>query len=97
MESIVAGVDAGGSLIAVALINKADGKVLELHRGAVRPVQRQIWPLSLLPVFIIAPSRKRKVLCGSHCRPLGKTEGNHRVTCIDKLFFDEAGNIRQVK
>jgi beta-xylosidase len=32
-----------------------------------------------------------------HRRPLGETDGNHRVTCIDELFFDEAGNIKPVK
>lgn len=32
-----------------------------------------------------------------HRRPLGDREGNHRVTCIDKMFFDEAGHIKPVK
>ena len=32
-----------------------------------------------------------------HRRPLGETDGNHRVTCIDKLEFDEQGMIKPVK
>ncbi|HEY3413094.1 MAG TPA: glycoside hydrolase family 43 protein [Armatimonadota bacterium] len=32
-----------------------------------------------------------------HRRPLGETDGNHRVTCIDKMFFDERGFILPVK
>lgn len=32
-----------------------------------------------------------------HRRPLGETDGNHRVTCIDEMFFDENGFIKQVK
>lgn len=32
-----------------------------------------------------------------HRRPLGETDGNHRVTCIDKMEFDDAGRIRPVK
>lgn len=32
-----------------------------------------------------------------HRRPLGETDGNHRVTCIDKLEFDEKGRIKPVK
>ncbi|MDB6079831.1 MAG: arabinan endo,5-alpha-L-arabinosidase, partial [Akkermansiaceae bacterium] len=31
-----------------------------------------------------------------HRRPLGETDGNHRVTCIDKMEFDEEGKIRPV-
>ena len=31
-----------------------------------------------------------------HRRPLGETDGNHRVTCIDKMEFDEDGNIKPV-
>jgi beta-xylosidase len=31
-----------------------------------------------------------------HRRPLGETDANHRVTCIDKLFFDEKGFILPV-
>jgi beta-xylosidase len=32
-----------------------------------------------------------------HRRPLGETDGNHRVTCVDKLEFDEKGMIKPVK
>ena len=31
-----------------------------------------------------------------HRRPLGETNGNHRVTCIDKLEFDSEGFIKPV-
>jgi beta-xylosidase len=31
-----------------------------------------------------------------HRRPLGDNEGNHRVTCIDKLEFDKDGFIKKV-
>lgn len=31
-----------------------------------------------------------------HRRPLGETDGNHRVTCIDKMTFDENGFIKPV-
>lgn len=31
-----------------------------------------------------------------HRRPLGETDGNARVTCIDQLFFDENGFIKPV-
>lgn len=32
-----------------------------------------------------------------HRRPLEETDGNHRVTCIDRLYFNEDGTIRPVK
>ena len=32
-----------------------------------------------------------------HRRPLGETEGNHRVTCIDRMEFDENGRIRAIR
>jgi beta-xylosidase len=32
-----------------------------------------------------------------HRRPLGDDRANHRVTCIDRLFFDENGRIKPVK
>jgi hypothetical protein len=32
-----------------------------------------------------------------HRRPLGETDANHRVTCIDKMYFDESGKILPVK
>lgn len=32
-----------------------------------------------------------------HRRPLGETDGNHRVTCIDRMEFDSEGLIKPVK
>jgi hypothetical protein len=32
-----------------------------------------------------------------HRRPLGETDGNHRVVCIDRMEFDPNGRIRPVK
>lgn len=32
-----------------------------------------------------------------HRRPLGETDGNHRVVCIDKVYFDRNGKILPVK
>ena len=32
-----------------------------------------------------------------HRRPLGETAANHRVTCIDRMYFDEKGLIKPVK
>ena len=32
-----------------------------------------------------------------HRRPLGETDRNHRVTCIDKMEFDDKGHIKPVK
>lgn len=32
-----------------------------------------------------------------HRRPLTETDGNHRVTCIDEMVFDENGYIKPVK
>ena len=32
-----------------------------------------------------------------HRRPLGETDANHRVTCIDKMYFDKNGMILPVK
>lgn len=32
-----------------------------------------------------------------HRRPLGETDRNHRVTCIDRMSFDESGFIKPVK
>ncbi len=32
-----------------------------------------------------------------HRRPLGETDANHRVTCIDQLYFDKEGFIKPVK
>ena len=32
-----------------------------------------------------------------HRRPLGETDGNARVTCIDRMEFDEKGHIKPIK
>ena len=32
-----------------------------------------------------------------HRRPLGETDGNHRVVCLDRMEFDEQGLIKPVK
>ena len=32
-----------------------------------------------------------------HRRPLGEKDGNHRVVCIDKMYFNAAGEIEPVK
>jgi len=32
-----------------------------------------------------------------HRHPLGDKDGNHRVTCIDRMYFDSDGHIRPVK
>jgi beta-xylosidase len=32
-----------------------------------------------------------------HRRPLGETDGNHRVVCIDRMTFDKDGRIEPVK
>ncbi|MBR4293506.1 MAG: arabinan endo-1,5-alpha-L-arabinosidase, partial [Bacteroidaceae bacterium] len=32
-----------------------------------------------------------------HRRPLGETNGNYRVTCIDKMTFDKNGRINPVR
>ncbi len=32
-----------------------------------------------------------------HRRPLGETDGNHRVTCIDRMTFDDDGHIAPIK
>ena len=32
-----------------------------------------------------------------HRRPLGETDGNHRVTCIDHMYFNPDGTIKPVK
>lgn len=32
-----------------------------------------------------------------HRRPLGETDANHRVTCIDKMYFDRNGYIQPIK
>ena len=30
-------------------------------------------------------------------RPLGETDANHRVVCIDRMYFDKKGFIQPVK
>lgn len=42
------------------------------------------------------PRSEDYVIC-YHRRPLEETHANHRVTCIDKLIFEEDGSIRPVK
>ncbi|NLH43495.1 MAG: family 43 glycosylhydrolase, partial [Planctomycetes bacterium] len=32
-----------------------------------------------------------------HRRPLGETDANHRVTCMDRMYFDEQGLIQPIK
>lgn len=32
-----------------------------------------------------------------HRRPLGRTDANHRVVCIDRMLFDEKGYVRPVR
>jgi beta-xylosidase len=32
-----------------------------------------------------------------HRRPLGETDGNHRETCIDRMYFDKDGKIKPVQ
>jgi hypothetical protein len=32
-----------------------------------------------------------------HRRPLGETDRNYRVTCIERMYFDENGSIKPVK
>lgn len=41
--------------------------------------------------------KKDKWFIVYHRRPLGETDGNHRVTCIDEMFFDDSGFIKPVK
>ena len=45
----------------------------------------------------VIQAAKNKWFIVYHRRPLGETNGNHRVTCIDEMFFDEKGFIKQVK
>ena len=46
---------------------------------------------------IIHVEKENKWLIVYHRRPLGETDGNHRVTCIDEMFFDDKGFIKPVK
>ena len=45
---------------------------------------------------IIQPPRTNDYYIVYHRRPLGDTHANHRVTCIDPIFFDEDGRIKPV-
>ena len=46
---------------------------------------------------VIPVDKKDKWYIVYHRRPLGETNGNHRVTCIDEMFFDDKGFIKQVR
>ncbi len=46
---------------------------------------------------VIHADKKDKWFIVYHRRPLGETDGNHRVTCIDEMFFDDSGYIKPVK
>lgn len=46
---------------------------------------------------VIHVNRNDKWYIVYHRRPLGETDGNHRVTCIDEMFFDDKGFIKPVK
>lgn len=43
------------------------------------------------------PGEKAEYVIAYHRRPLGETDGNHRVVCLDRMEFDESGKIRPVK
>ena len=45
---------------------------------------------------VIHESKSDKYYIVYHRRPLGETDGNHRVTCIDEMLFDENGLIKPV-
>lgn len=45
----------------------------------------------------IIQAGKDRWLIVYHRRPLGDKEGNHRVTCIDEMYFDDKGFIKPVK
>lgn len=42
---------------------------------------------------VIQAPRSKKWYIVYHRRPLGETDGNHRVVCIDEMRFDDAGRI----
>ena len=46
---------------------------------------------------VIKVPGKDKYFIVYHRRPLGETDRNHRVTCIDEMQFDKDGNILPVK
>jgi beta-xylosidase len=45
---------------------------------------------------VINVPRTNKWYIVYHRRPLTETDGNHRLTCIDEMFFDEKGFIKPV-
>ena len=46
---------------------------------------------------VIYNAKKNQHYIVYHRHPLGSKDGNNRVTCIDVLEFDDAGNILPVK
>lgn len=46
---------------------------------------------------VIKNPKTKKYYIVYHRRPLGEKDGNHRVTCIDEMSFDENGFINPVK
>ncbi len=46
---------------------------------------------------VIQNPKTKKYYIVYHRRPLGEKDGNHRVTCIDEMSFDENGFINPVK
>ncbi|MGF1924976.1 MAG: glycoside hydrolase family 43 protein [Bacteroidia bacterium] len=46
---------------------------------------------------VVQNPKTKKYYIVYHRRPLGKKDGNHRVTCIDEMSFDENGLINPVK
>ncbi len=45
---------------------------------------------------VIHDAKSNKYYIVYHRRPLGETDGNHRVTCIDEMRFDKKGFIQPV-
>ncbi|WP_379091823.1 family 43 glycosylhydrolase [Pedobacter sp. UC225_65] len=46
---------------------------------------------------VIHDAKKDRYYIIYHRRPLGETDGNHRVTCIDEMHFNKDGLIEPVK
>ncbi|MCY1527082.1 Glycosyl hydrolases family 43 [compost metagenome] len=46
---------------------------------------------------VIQNSKTGKWYIVYHRRPLGEKDGNHRVTCIEEMEFDDQGYIKPVK
>ncbi len=46
---------------------------------------------------IIHDAKRDKWYIVYHRRPIGETDANHRVTCIDDMYFDKEGHILPVK